>query len=145
MIDFWKSVVGMYRVKVTSASLEMCIGRFSKAGILTYQVRICSELSAEFLIRRTDLQKLEKLCARYGDQIEVCAEVGVYHQFRRMLNRPVILIGIALMIILTLVLPNRILFIRVVGNSKVPTNRILEAAEQCGIVFGKRRDSERKP
>jgi sporulation protein YqfD len=43
------------------------------------------------------------------------------------------------MLALTLYLPTRILFVEVDGNRIVETNRILEAAAQCGLGFGSNR------
>jgi sporulation protein YqfD len=41
-----------------------------------------------------------------------------------------------LIIILSLILPSRVLFVRVEGNAEIPTRYIVETAERCGIGFG---------
>lgn len=53
-----------------------------------------------------------------------------------LLHRPVLLIGLILMLFLSLYLPSRILFIQVEGNDTIPTRQIIEAARDCGIRFG---------
>lgn len=61
---------------------------------------------------------------------------GLYWVGRRLLGRPVLLTGMLLLLTLVLVLPTRVLFIEVEGNSHIPARQILEAAESCGIRFG---------
>lgn len=143
MADFWKSSVGMYRVELTSASVEDCFLRMNNAGIRIYEVYRSSELSAGFLIARRDLRKLKYLCNRYGDQVDVCGEVGIYYKFQKAIKRPVLIFGIAAIAALTLLLPRRIWFVEIEGNRNIPVNQIREATEKCGIRFGVTRESIR--
>ena len=143
MIDFWKSAMGMYRVQVTSASIEQCFDRINSAGIRVFEVCRKSELTASFLIMRGDREKLKWLCEKHGDSIELCGEVGIYHKCRKMVKRPVLILGVVLIFVMTLLMPRRVLFIQVEGNREIPDSRILEAAQDCGIQFGASRESVR--
>ena len=72
MIDFWRSVSGMYRVEVTSASVEACFARMNSAGIQVFSAQRISELSTRFLVGRRDLKKLKMICDKHGDKLELC-------------------------------------------------------------------------
>ena len=51
--------------------------------------------------------------------------------------------GALMLLILSLWLPSRILFVRVTGNAYVPANQILQVAEESGICFGAARSALR--
>jgi sporulation protein YqfD len=55
----------------------------------------------------------------------------------------VLVLGVLFYLLISLYLPSRVFFVRVVGNTSVPGSRILEAAENCGISFGASRRSVR--
>jgi sporulation protein YqfD len=55
---------------------------------------------------------------------------------RGLLARPVLIMGWVVLLMLTLYLPERVLFLRVEGNGQIPARYILEKAEGCGISFG---------
>ena len=59
------------------------------------------------------------------------------------LCRPVLFLGIILLIFLTFWIPERVLFISVEGNSTISSVSILQAAEAYGIHFGIDRQSIR--
>ena len=56
-----------------------------------------------------------------------------------LIRRPIMVLGIVLILLLSWYLPTRVLFITVEGNEGIPTNLILEKAAECGIAFGANR------
>lgn len=142
-MNLWRSMGGMVQVRLTSADLTAAFRAMGQQGIEAFGIRWENELTAEFAVARKDFRRLKALIKRRGDSLDIKNRRGLYWTFRRMLNRPVLCFGILFLLALTLYLPSRILFVEVEGNSKVDTNRILEAAVQCGLGFGTNRRSIR--
>ena len=140
-MGLWQSLGGMVEAELTSADLEAALGAVSGKNIPLHRIRKISDLSAEFFLSRKDYPTLCALAAGRGDSLKLVSRLGVYWKMQALLRRPVLLFGMAFLLILVLFLPTRVLFIRVEGNETVPANRILEVAERSGICFGaSRRD-----
>ena len=140
-MNFWKSVGGMLEVELVSAEPEMVLSVINTYGIELRKVRYEKALTCRFWVSRRDYQTLEALCRKRGESIKVLRTRGIYYTFLRLAKRKVLLLGACFFLSLALYLPTRVLFIRVEGNTAVPSNRILSAAEESGIRFGaSRRD-----
>ena len=138
-MDLWRSLSGVVEVELTSADVASALQAINAAGIEIFGVRQKNDLTLYFTIRRSDYRKLRKLSQKRGEQLRFSSRTGVYWYLRQMLNRPVLLAGIGVILILTLYLPTHVYFIEVEGNMKVPTNLILKRAGECGIGFGSER------
>lgn len=137
----WKSAGGMVEVLLTSADPAGALDAAANAGIAAYQVTYQGDLTARFQISRGDFQPLRALCRKRGERLEIRARRGIYWRMKALLRRPVLLLGVAVVVLGICVLPTRVFFVQVDGNHAVPTNRILEQAGLCGIRFGaSRRD-----
>ena len=143
MIGFWKSLSGMLEVELTSGAPEVRLWEFSEQEIAVYQVNRIADLCIRFCIHRRDLTKLTKICEKKGDSLIVRNRMGLYFLFSSAGKRPILVAGISVLLLLTWILPSRVLFLRVEGNDLVPEKYILEAASDCGIGFGTRRRSIR--
>jgi sporulation protein YqfD len=87
------------------------------------------------------MDALRFLCQKRGDQIRSIKQASLLWQIRELRHRPVLIAGLSLLLILSLWLPGKILFVQVEGNVSVPTRMILESAGESGITFGaSRRD-----
>lgn len=136
-MDFWHSLGGMVEVTLTSADTAGSMSALNRAGIVLHGAeRAEDDLTVRFRIRRQDYSKLEKITQRRGDSLHSVRKVGLYWAAKGLLDRPVILVGMLLLIMLVTVIPTRVYFFRVEGNTTVPTNLILEKCAQCGISFG---------
>ncbi len=135
-MEFWRSLGGMVRVTLTSADTAACLTDMDLAGIPAREVTALDELNLSILLRRQDLKKLWRLCKRKGDTLTVTGRAGIYWRFKGLLGRPVLVIGLALLLFVALYLPSRVLFVQVEGNASVPTKKILEQSAKCGIFFG---------
>jgi len=143
MIDFWKSLAGIYEVELTTAAPEERLWEINEQEIPVYQVNYISDLCIRFRIRRKDIHKLKKICEIRGDTLLIRKQLGLYSILSAARKRPVLLVGICFLLLMTFLLPTRVLFLRVEGNVRVPENQILEAASQCGLRFGSHRRSIR--
>lgn len=135
-MDFWKSLGGMLQVKLTSADLAGTLGAINTAGITIYHVQEESELVLRFDVQRRDYRRLRALTKKRGEKLELSRRQGLYWVLRQFVRRPVLMMGILLILMLTLYLPTRILFVEVEGNHQIPAQQILERAEGCGIGLG---------
>ena len=135
-MDIFKSMAGMEEVELTSADPGKSLMLAAQAGIHIFETRPISDLTVIFRIRRGDLRKLNSILRKRGDSLRFIRHTGVYWTWKRLMKRPVLLLGFLIMTLLALFLPGKICFIKVEGNVSVPSRQILEAAEDCGIRFG---------
>lgn len=135
-MDFWKSLGGMLRVELTTADPAGTLGTINAAGITIYHAQQESDLVLRFGVQRQDYRRLRALTKKRGEKLELSRRQGLYWVLRQLIRRPVLVAGILLILILTLYLPTRILFVEVEGNLQIPVQEILERAEGCGIGLG---------
>ena len=143
-MDLWKSLYGMLNVSLTSADPAAALRAVSDAGIIVYSAdRSDEDIIANFQIQRKDYRRLKALADRRGYSLKVMHRGGLYWAFKGFLRRPVLLVGLMIFVALAMYLPSRVLFIRVEGNTTIPTRLILEKSEACGITFGASRRNVR--
>lgn len=135
-MGLWKSVAGMMRMEITSASPADMLTAVNRLGIILFQVRHTGDLTVEVSLYRRDYEALMKLLERRGEHWKELQKSGLYWAFRRTLRRSLLLSGMALLLFLVLFLPTRVYFVQVEGNLTVPTRLIIAKAEECGIGFG---------
>lgn len=135
-MDFWSSLFGMVELELTSADPTGALSAINAAGITLYHTRQKGDLTLCFRMERAEYQRLVKLAQRRGEVLRFSKHRGMYWMLRRLLSRPVLLAGLALVLFLTFFLPTRVLFVQVEGNGTIPTRLILSEAENCGIAFG---------
>lgn len=124
------------RIQLTGADNPTLLGMFSESGITVSQLKIHDEITAEMVIRDTDYHLAAKLAEKRGAELRILRKQGILSLVRMALKRPVLVVGAAILLALTVFLPTRILFFRVEGNQFVPSRQILEKASACGISFG---------
>ena len=135
-MNLWNSLAGMVEVELTSADPEGTLAAAAEKNIAVFSVTRKEALVMHLRVFRRDLPALRELCEKRGDRLSVRRTLGIYWTLKRFLARPVLVLGIGLLLFLTLFLPTRVLFVRVEGNSALPDRQILEAAEALGIRFG---------
>ena len=135
-MSLYRSVTGMLIVEWTSADPRRSLQRISDAGIEIYKIRMINDLTFRFAVRRKDYNTVKALAIKLGDRCERKRRIGVYWLIKAIKNRKILLCGIALLVILTIYLPQKVLFVRVEGNVSIPAQLILEKSAECGIIFG---------
>jgi len=136
MMDYLKSLTGMVTVELISAYPAGSLASIADMGIPVFSVQAVDELTVHFRIQRKDYRKLKKHTEKRGENTRVLERLGIYWDFRQLLTRPVLTVGILLMLILLSYIPKHIFFVRVEGNHMIPGSQIIAAAEECGIRFG---------
>lgn len=140
-MDLWHSLNGLVELEIISADPAASLSRIYNLGIPLENVKFVDELTIRFRVRRQNLKRILVLTETRGEQWKILAYKGLYWRMMALLKRPVLLLGLAVLVFLTVFIPTRVLFFRIEGNVNVPDNRILELASQYGIQFGaSRRD-----
>lgn len=137
MMDLWHSIGGMVEVQLTSADPAGTMTALNGAGIPLYGVEKGEDdLTVRFLIKRQDGYKLRKLIDKRGETLGSISSKGLYWSAVGLLRRPVLLIGMVIILLLSIYLPTRVFFFQIEGNVNIPTKLILEKCFACGIQFG---------
>lgn len=135
-MNLWRSLEGMMEVELTSAQPENSLETINGDKIEVFHVQQKDALTFLFSIRRWDYSRLCKLCEKRGETLKVRRRYGLYWSLMALKKRPVLLIGMAILLCFILYLPSRVFFVQVEGNTTVPDRKIIAAAEDCGICFG---------
>ena len=135
-MDLWRSLSGIVEVKLTSADPACSLREINMANIPIFDVIWLDDLTVRFRLRRIDYRRMKRLTIRKGDRLQLNRRHGSYWVLKDLFRRPILLTGALLILILSLWIPSRIFFVQVEGNRAVPTQKILEEAQNCGITFG---------
>ena len=131
------------RVELTSADISYLLEELNRIDIVLSHVEIIDELTVVATVSMENLQRLEALLSRRGERLRILGRIGAYWRLRSFLQRPVLIVGLLFLFVLSLWIPSRVFFIRVDGNHHIPARQILAHAEQCGIRFGASRSAVR--
>ncbi len=131
-----RSMTGMLCLEITSSTPADMLTAVNRSGIAVYDVIYKSELCVCVRILRRDYRALQTLLERRGEAVKIQKREGLFWSLSSLRGRPVLLFGTVFILLLSLYLPTRILFVEVEGNESVATTLILDKAEQCGIRFG---------
>lgn len=133
----WGHLIGgTVELLLTSADCSASLLTLEKAGIAVYEVTYIDPFQIRFTIKKYDQKRLFAWAKKRGENVTVLQQKGLFFTAFHLRKRPILVLGTLLLIFLSLWLPSRVLFIQVEGNKIVPSNQILEKAQECGIKFG---------
>ena len=135
-MGFWHSLAGTVAVEVVGADISYVLAQINRAEITLRNITYTGAITVRAEINRSDLRKITGIVEKLDGKIRVVNRNGAYWALKRLLYRPVLVIGIAVILLAALLLPRRVYFVNVEGNISIPTKLILEKAEECGIRFG---------
>lgn len=127
---------GILTLEIICADCAKLLNSISENGIRLSDVSYCSDLTLNLKISRNNYNKLTQIVERHGADIKIVKKKGLFWTAKSVMKRPVLVIFGVLLLLAFVVVPSRVFFISVEGNTSVPTNRILETAAECGIRFG---------
>jgi len=131
------------KLQITAAEPETVISRLAEAGVVLFDIRYHDPLTASMLIHKRERRTVNTILERQGVSHRILQRTGYLWRLSHLTGRPVLLCGMLLFLVLSLSISNRVLFVRVEGNNKLPDKLILEQAGECGIGFGSRRRNVR--
>ncbi len=124
------------RLTLTSSDLTQRLRQMTTMGINLENIRQKDFLTASFTIAKKDLPAAEKYLLGKGDRVDKIQTTGPGVMLSTLLHRPLFLLTLLALLTLTLWIPTKVLFIQVAGNHSVPTQHILQSAQNAGIRFG---------
>lgn len=134
-MDLWWKIGGTVRLELTGADPEKTLRMLSRE-IRLEEIDRVSDLVMEFTVSRWEQTKVEAAAKRNGDKLRILRCAGFPEVLRSWRRAPVIVMTVLALLFASVLIPSRILFIRVEGNGSIPTRLILEQAEACGLYFG---------
>ena len=123
-------------VEITSADPEQLLDSLRCSNLDIRNIQKQSDLVFSAVVPKHQFYILEERCQKQGSSYKIRKKIGLYWFGSIIFSRPILLIGGFTLFFLMLWLPSRVFYIRVEGNTNIPSKRILEAAEYCGITFG---------
>ena len=135
-MGIWQSLGGQIRAEITSARPSDSLRALEKAGIPVLDVQAESEFTISFTAAFRDRGRIIRMAKRRGEEVQILSHSGLFFYLRGLIRRPVLVLGLLILLGLTVWVPGRIFFVQVEGNETVYTRQILEEAKQCGIGFG---------
>lgn len=131
----WKSLSGYLNIEFTSADPEKTLAAITLLNISITNVVRRQELIYQIKIPRSDYKKLSDMFQKQNIDLKIVERQGLYWFLKESIYRPVILTTFLLIFTLSIFIPTRIFFVTVKGNNTIPEQKILSAAEECGICF----------
>lgn len=135
-MGIWRSIAGSVCIEVTSADIPGALKLLTENNILLQDITYKSDLCVCAMIRRADYAKTEELLTARGDACKPRKRLGIFWTLSGIKRRPLLFAGMLILLILTILIPSRILFIQVHGNETVPSHMITEKARMLGLYFG---------
>ncbi len=132
-MGMFRSLRGMVRLEILSADP---LGFLRLLTVPVFDVEQVDALQYRFSVARQDFKAVRKLAKKRGDALRPVGFAGLYWRLKGLLKRPVLVLGMAFLLAVSLWVPGRVFFVQVEGNEHVPTLQIIEKAQSCGIGFG---------
>ena len=129
-------LTGWVRVEHTGADTASALAEFERSGITLFDVVSVDELTVRFSVSAAHLHRVTELTERRGEKLTVIRKMGLLWTLRSIVHRPLLMGGLAFLLLTACVLPGRIFFISVEGNERISPALILEAAADAGLSFG---------
>ena len=135
-MGLFHSLGGQVRLALTSADPPRTLTQIRSLGIEVSQIQYVDELCIHMTVSRPAWVKIGAYAGKKGYDARVLHRYGLFWSLASLVRRPVLVIGVTLLLLLSLLLPGRILFVQVEGNHLVATNYILETAARHGVCMG---------
>ena len=135
-MGIFRSLGGQVRLSLTSADPPKALTEIRSLGVSVSGIQYVDDLCLHMTVSGKGWKRIEVYAAKKGWDARVLHRQGLIWSVAGLTRRPVLVVGIAFLMLLSLLLPGRILFVQVEGNQAVPTNYILEAAAKQGICLG---------
>lgn len=124
------------RLELTAADPAALLSKLLKTDVELSDVGQISGLAVQLTIQRSQFSKVQAVCRAEGATWKVLRSTGLLRLLRQALGRPVLVLGFVAILLLTLYVPTKVLFIQVEGAGDIPENKIIMHLENCGIRLG---------
>ena len=132
----WESILGRITLEITSADVVGLLNTLNREKISIIALNYCSDLVVAVEISQIHFKKLQKIVNKQGGNVKILRKNGLFWTVFALMNRPVLVIFSISLLLFSAYLSSRVFFVRIIGNTTIPSNLILESAAECGIRFG---------
>ena len=130
-------------LRIVCADLHGFLDKCLKDNIVLEKISYYDSVTITCKVQRKNYNRIATICHKYCGEISIESNTGIVWTLKSIQKRLCLIAGLLILVVLTAYLPTRVLFIQVEGNTQIPTNKIIEAAENCGIGFGASRNHVR--
>lgn len=130
-------------LKIHAADPVRILKLLNHYGIVLQNIIFIDVFTFQITIGDKNLSKAAVILKKYAEDYTVICDSTHKANIAKIKTRPVLLIGMLFLLVLILYMPSRVLFVCVDGNDRIPSQQIIEVAEECGIYFGASRKSVR--
>ncbi|MCZ8511175.1 sporulation protein YqfD [Paenibacillus filicis] len=130
---FFQRVRGYVLIEVKGKQLEKLLNRLTEKRLSFWDIRFLEEERAEMRIALNDFFRLRPLLKETSSRTRIRGRYGFPFLLARMEKRKFFFAGILGFFIGIYLLSSVVWQVRVEGNEKLPTEQILDAAQQAGI------------
>ena len=127
---------GFLELQFKSADPVSVITTLLDAGIHISSYAQPDDITATIITTPNQRKAAAAVLEEKGIDYRILKKRGFIFRLQAFSRRPVLLFGVFIFLLMTIVLPNRILFISIEGNEAVSTEEILLASEKMGLYFG---------
>ena len=132
----WQFWLWRLTLEITCADSVLLLNTLSNSKIRLQNVTYIGELTLRVTVAQCDYPQLLLISKKQGAHVKIIDTAGICWRSTAILKWAGLVAFFLIILVLASYLPSRVLFVSVEGNTSVPTNKILEAAAQCGIGFG---------
>jgi len=130
-------------IEITSADIISLLNQISDMNVELFSLQYINDISVRLQISNKSFPKIAAISKKTGSSLR-CIHISGFSLLKSIISeRPVLVSFFIILTLIILITPSRILFVSVEGNVCVPTNTIIEAAENSGIRFWTSRRSVR--
>lgn len=126
----------VYDIQIVLPDAAGFLSALTHSNTRVMHLKIIDELTIRMQVEGVCLSAVKALVLRYGGKLEILSQGGWRSFAIRIFSRYCLLIGLLILLILTIYIPTRILFVTVEGNEAVSATKILDVADRCGLSFG---------
>lgn len=123
-------------LKITCADKAVLFRAFLHKKIRLFDIVNIDDLTFQFTVAHSDYATVLSIAEKNGATVEIRGKLGTIWKLVSIFNRPILVLFFIELIIFSVFISSRILFITVEGNVNISDKYILEAAESSGLQFG---------
>lgn len=127
---------GTAEVTITGASQTACMNRFAAQKVAFWAIRRISEVEFHCRIYRRDIDTARQIAAAAQSDLQVDKLYGLAQTVYGLKRRPVMVVGMVLVVLALLLLPKFVWTVTVEGNETVQRDEILHTLQDLGVKFG---------
>ena len=127
---------GVCEYELTGADPLLCFRRMTEAGVQIWNVKEEKPLTVTFTSFRSKEHLIKQMAKRTCCDLRCCQSYGIGKDMKRALDRPFLIIGIFLAIMITILLQTRIWIIEVQDCTGIDESGIIRVLQDLGVSIG---------